>query len=118
MIHKEIRKVLNVNYTHYSNYRHSRFEKWCHIYACKKGICKRRLINHEGLYNWYCDQWNTIVENLFYQDNQHYIESSVEHPQAYWDLFHSYPNAIDGFFPGILLTMIQKQHNTVRHELN
>lgn len=118
MRHKKVLTVLNVSYTEYSNYRHYCFEKWCHIYATKKGLCKRLMVSHEGLYNWYCDQWNVIVENLFYEDNKNYIESNVNHPQAYWDLFKSYPLVIHGYFPGVLLTMIKKEHNTIRHELN
>jgi hypothetical protein len=117
MIHQKIRTVLNVNYTEYSNYRHCCFTHWCVKQAHKTQLCQRILIKHDGLYNWYCDQWNTIVENLFYEDNKHYIESNVKHP-GYWDLFKDYPPIVLEYFPGVLLTMIKKEHNTIRHELN
>ncbi len=118
MIHTKIRVVLKMNYTDYDNYRHICFENWCVNQARKRGLCQRLLIKHDGLYNWYLDQWNFLVEKLFYEDNRYYIESGIEHFEAYWELFHEYPRTIEAYFPGVLLSMIKKQHKPANHELN
>ncbi len=117
MIHTKIRAVLKVNYTDYDNYRHICFENWCVNQARKRGLCQRLLIKHDGLYNWYLDQWNFLVETIFYKENQHYIESGIEDTQTYWDLFRAYPKTITGY-PDVVLRMIKKQHKPISHELN
>ena len=110
IIHTEIRRVLDVSYTEYSHYRQGCFDKWCQVYAYKKGLPKHFLLRHKGIYNWYCDQWNLVVENLFYIENKDYIESDVKDPPIYWNLFMDYPKAIHGYFPGILLSMLKKEY--------
>lgn len=111
-----IRKALGITYLVYDNFRSTCFENWCAIYASKEALPQRKLICNDYLYNWYCDQWVQLVEEVFYSDHKDYLESSVEAPDTFQDLFFEYPKTIERTWPQALLKMIRKDVKTKSHD--
>ncbi len=104
-----IRKALGVTRVAYENIRHAHFSDWCKVQASENVLPARMLILSKPLYDWFCDKWVQKVELPFFQDNKDYWEASVTDVDSFRQLFASYVDAIEGYYPKPLLNQLKTQ---------
>lgn len=112
---EQIRKALSITRVSYDNCRETFFAKWCNLYARRLAVPLRQMMLSEQLHSWYCDQWSRKVEMPFCVDYQEYLESGIEAPETYQDLFLEYAESIEEFYPKILMEPIIQRHKTQHH---
>ena len=104
---KSILNVLRINYLLYDNFREACFLNWSKKIARNQAISLKALVVHDGLRNWYQDQWLQLVENQFIKENQDFFD--LDQTEAMQDIFFEYPERIENFYPQPLLEIIKKE---------
>ncbi|WP_438710830.1 hypothetical protein ACSTS3_19525 [Aquimarina muelleri] len=79
---------------------------WCMLYSAFN-IPLKVLVNNESLFNWYLKQFKAYVEDAFIEENKEYIDIVDNNTKIFWDLFKTYPAAIENCYPRVLLNMIK-----------
>lgn len=117
---QQILTAFSLSYLHYDNLRERKFADWCLKYAKEFSISIRAMMCHDGLRNWYHDQWQVFVEQAF---TAHYAqelsdpEADIDNILALMDLFLTYPDIILEIYPKPLLNMIKTESNgTIRQK--
>src|SRR5690606_22093973 len=95
----------------YDNFREVCFQIWAEKHARKFCICLRAMVVHDGLRNWYYDQWNEYVEKPFFKNYSEFFDSTD--PDTLFKLLDQYPEAIEEHYPKPLLIMIKHESNAV-----
>lgn len=105
-----IAKLLEVSKLDFVNYQTQEYSIWCVQYAQKNFIPSRLLDTNEGLFNWYCANWEVRLK-AFLDEHKDYIDAGVIDAEAYFDLFKdAVPLALLEVYPTTLLEKIKKQH--------
>lgn len=105
-----IAKLLGVSKLDFVNYQTQEFSIWCVMHAKKNFIPSRLLDTNEGLFNWYCGNWEVRL-NTFLDEHKDYIDAGVVNSDVYLDLFNdAVPLALQKVYPTTLLEEIKKQH--------
>lgn len=107
----QVLKALEISYLNYDNYREACFQNWIKKYAREYAISIRAMITHDGLRNWYHDQWQLMVEKPFVKENQAYFD--LDAADVMQDVFFSLPERIEGIYPITLLKMIKSEENGI-----
>ena len=102
---------LRISYLIYDNYREACYQKWCKIHAKQNAISLRAMMTHDGLRNWYQDQWQFKVEGHFVKNYESFFGKAEI--GVLMDLLFEYPQAIHDYYPGPLLEMIKTETNGV-----
>lgn len=115
---QKIIKALRISYLIYDNFREIKFIDWCRKYAQKEGLSMHAMITHDGLRNWYQDNWLVFVEQAF---AAHYAEeledSDADTMLTLFELLTVYPDIILETYPQPILNMIKTESNgTVRQK--
>lgn len=111
---KQILNVLQIRYFVYDSFREACFQKWARKANIDHAINLRALVVHDGLRNWYCDQWLQLVEKQFIKENQIYFD--LDAVEVIQDLFFDYPKQIEKYYPKTLLKMIKDEITPQRHQ--
>lgn len=98
-------KALGIAYPVYDNFREQKFQEWCLKWCREKAISLQAMVKHDGLRNWYQDQWLAHVEKAFLKDNADFLEMDAQ--DLLQDLFFTYPDRLMDFHPGPLLELIK-----------
>src|SRR5690606_29266913 len=85
----KIFNALGLSYLRYDNFRETCFLLWAQKYAQEFAISLRALAIHDGLRNWYQDQWMEYVEKPFYRNYSEFFESAE--PDTLFKIFDQYP---------------------------
>ena len=106
MTNKElIIKILKTDLDVYNDMVFTSFIEWCKL-TCAFNIPLKLLVNNESLFNWYLNQFKTLVEDTFINDNKDFIGLCTD--QNHWlDTFKTYPAEIENYYPRVLLKMIK-----------
>lgn len=105
-------EALGLSYPVYDNFREAKFQEWCRKWCREKAMSLRAMVKHDGLRNWYQDQWLTLVEKTFLHDHADYLE--LDAPGALQELFFEYPERILAFHPGPLMEIIKNESHVLR----
>ena len=110
-----ILSTLCVRYLDYDNYRESCFWNWCKNYSLGDRMSLQSMVKHDGLRNWYQDQWLNLVERKFLIDCKDYLKLEDMEPEL-MELFLTYPISLHEFYPKPLLEMIKNETNGKHHK--
>lgn len=102
-----ILKALSLPYGLYDNYKESWFTSWCQIWCREKALPLRAMITHDGLRNWYHDQWNAHVDKQFLKDNSDFL--ALNTPGELQDIYFTYPEKLMMVYPKVLFEMIKEE---------
>lgn len=105
-------EALSISYPVYDNFREANFQRWCLKWCREKAVNLRAMVRHDGLRNWYHDQWLANVEKAFLKDNADFLEMDAK--DLLQDLFFAYPARLMDFHPGPLLEMIKNESHVLR----
>lgn len=105
----KILKALQISYLFYDNFREKCFQEWARKYSREFGISLRALVTHDGLRNWYHDQWQIMVEKPFVKENYEFFHMNAA--SALQDLVLTYPDKINNHYPAPILKMIKQESN-------
>ena len=102
------------SYIAYDNYREAHFQNWCKKYAGEMNLSLRVLVTHDGLRNWYQDQWIMMVERPFvkmYGDQFNSTDPEIKETLAH--IFFTYAPTLEQIWPSGLLKMIKKETHEI-----
>lgn len=114
---KKIMKALHISYLLYDNFREHSFHRWCSKYCNEFGLSLHEMSRHDGLRNWYLDQWQVLVEKPFAKQYGDYFdcpEYEPEEVETLMDILFEYPAVIQENYPITLLKMIQDEQKFIR----
>lgn len=112
---EHIRKVIGTTKITYNNTIDQYFNLWCAKYAQQRALPLRKLVTNESLYKWYLGQWLQKVELPFYIDNRDYMEAGIFEPGKFQDLYLSYAETVENYYPQPILNRIANAHK--KHQL-
>lgn len=101
---------MGITYLAYENCRDTHFGMWCNKFAQEHAIPLRYMQLNDHLFNWYCEQWQKLVELPFYMDHEDYLTAGIRDEQNLQDLFLQYTDAIEEIYPKVLLRNIADRH--------
>ncbi|CDF80607.1 hypothetical protein BN863_28950 [Formosa agariphila KMM 3901] len=110
-----ITQILKIDYRSYDDYRFSCFFKWCSLYS-ELGVPLQALTTSKALYSWYCQQWLGLVEKAFKNDCKPYLDAKIQDAIVYLDFLSTYPEAIEGFYPSVLINKIKNDLKPLKKE--
>lgn len=104
---QQILTALGVPYRIYDNYKESWYLSWCQTWGREKALPIRALVAHDGLRNWYHDQWNFHVDKQFLKDNSEYLDLNSNGEMQ--DIYFTYPDRLLSIYPKVLFQMIKEE---------
>lgn len=104
---QRITQALEITYWQYDYIRDLFFLEWCKKYAWQMRIPLKALTVHDGLRNWYHDQWQLMVEKKFSYNYGDFF--SKADPLTLQSVMYEYAVNILDNYPVTLLKMIKDE---------
>ena len=109
-----ILNILRVDYYTYDNLRHHHFIDWCYRLSQKYFLPLQLLTKHDGLLNFYHDEWHSMVEKRICHSLQDYIEAGVMSKKDMLDWIYLEAEEIQNIEPMPIIKMLKKQYKNQR----
>ncbi|MFA7448780.1 MAG: hypothetical protein WCY77_10110 [Weeksellaceae bacterium] len=104
---KKVLYALGVTYRIYDNFKESWYLNWCQHMGKNRSISIRAMVVHDGLRNWFHDQWNETVDRQFVRDNADFF--TMDKPGELQEVYFTYPEKMLEIYPKTLLEMIKSE---------
>lgn len=104
---QRILEALKITYWSYDYIRETFFIEWCKKYSIEHRISLRAMITHDGLRNWYQDQWLEDVEKKFAKNYGDFFGKADE--IVLEKIMYEYADNLLEHYPGSLIAMIKNE---------
>lgn len=105
---KKITTALGITYWVYDYIRECFFLEWCKKYSYERRIPLHAMTAHDGLRNWYLDNWHRSVELSYIRDYGDFFGKSDR--EALERIMYEYAVNLADHYPQPILNMIKDEY--------